>query len=262
MDLKVISKTENKLVFVLKGTNHVFANTLRRAMITEVPILAIKEVTFAKNSSALFDEVIANRLGLLPIKGDVASLNLPYKCSCNGKGCSKCKASITLNCEGPLTVYASDLKTKDNSISFVYPKMPIVKLLKGQELQLEATVTLGIGKEHAKYAPCLCYYQGYPSVKVEAVKNAEDIAKECPTCVFEVKGKALEVKNVEKCVLCGACADLAEPEGAIKVKKSETDFIFTIESWGQLTAVEVLQSALDAMDEKLDAFDALIEKVK
>jgi DNA-directed RNA polymerase subunit D len=261
MDIKVLQKSENKLVFVLKGTNHVFVNTLRRAMITEVPVLAVKEITFTKNSSALFDEIIANRLGLLPIKGDIASLNLPYKCSCGGKGCSKCRTTITLNCEGPLTVYASDLKTKGD-ISFVYPKMPIVKLLKGQELQLEATVTLGIGKEHAKYAPCLCYYQGYPSVKVEAVKNAEEVAKECPTGVFEVKGKALEVKNIEKCVLCGACADLAEPEGSIKIKKSETDFIITIESWGQLTAVEVLQSALDALDEKLDEFDKLVEKVK
>jgi len=262
MDIKVLQKTENKLVFVLSGTNHVFANTLRRAMITEVPVLAVKEITFSKNSSALFDEVIANRLGLLPIKGDVKSLNLPYKCSCNGKGCSKCKTTITLNCEGPLTVYASDLKTKDSSISFVYPKMPIVKLLKGQELQLEATVTLGIGKEHAKYAPCLCYYQGYPSVKVGNVKNAEEVAKECPTDVFEIKGKNLEVARIEKCVLCGACADLADPEGSVTVKKSDTEFIFTIESWGQLTATEVLQSALDALDEKLDEFDKLLDKAK
>jgi DNA-directed RNA polymerase subunit D len=262
MDIKIIEKLDNKLVFLLKGTNCVFVNTLRRAIITEVPILAIKEINFVKNTSALFDEIIANRLGLLPIKGDTKNFNLPYKCSCNGKGCSKCKTSITLNCEGPLTVYASDLKTKDSSIQFVYPKMPIVKLLKGQEIQLDATVTLGIGKEHAKYAPGLCYYQNYPIIKIENVKNAEDILKECNLNVFELNGKNLEAKNIEKCSLCCACADLAEPEGSIKIKKNETEFIITIESWGQLTVSEILQNALDTLDEKLDEFDSLIEKIK
>jgi len=260
MDIKTISKTDNKLIFLLKGIDHVFANTLRRTMMTEVPVLTIKEVNFIKNTSALFDEVIANRLGLLPIKGDLKSFDLESGCSCKGKGCAKCKAIITLNCEGPLTVYASDLKPKESSIMFVYPKMPIVKLLKGQELQIEATVTMGVGKEHAKYSPCLCYYQGYPDLKFGNVKNVDDVVKSCPKDLISTDGKKLDIKKPEDCMLCGVCVDVSE--GAVELNASETDFIFVVESWGQLKPIEILESALDVLDVKIDLFDKLLDKAK
>jgi DNA-directed RNA polymerase II subunit RPB3 len=42
-------------------------NALRRAIIADVATLAIDDVTVYKNTSALDDEVIAHRLGLVPI---------------------------------------------------------------------------------------------------------------------------------------------------------------------------------------------------
>ena len=52
-------------------------------------------------------------------------------------------------------VYASELKSKDPAIKPVYPKMPIVKLLKGQSLEQEALDGLGNGKEDSKWSPGL-----------------------------------------------------------------------------------------------------------
>ena len=166
MDIKLLKKQNNKLTFLIKDTNPAFVNTLRRIMISEVPTLAVKKVTFVKNNSALFDEVIAHRLGMLPLKTDLESYNLQEKCDCKGKGCARCQTFITVKAEGPLTVYASDLKSQDPEVKLVYPKMPIIKLLKGQELEFEATVSLGLGKDHIKFSPCLASYRGYPQFTV------------------------------------------------------------------------------------------------
>jgi len=69
MEIKILNKSQNKLVFAINGINPALANTLRRLMIGEVPILAIDTVEFNKNSSALYDEFIAHRLGLMQMQG-------------------------------------------------------------------------------------------------------------------------------------------------------------------------------------------------
>ncbi len=262
MDIKVLNNKDNKLSFVLKDTTPAFANTLRRLMISEVPVLAVRKVTFVKNSSALFDEMIAHRLGLIPLTTDLDNYVLPSKCSCKGAGCAKCQLSLTLKAEGPITVYSSDLKSQDPKIKPVFGKMPIVTLLKGQELEFEATVTLGTGKEHAKYSPALVYYKAYPKITIDKVKNVEEVMKSCPVDVFEVEGKTLKVKNLEACHLCNACVDISDPKGAVTVEGSEKDFIFTIESWGNLKPREILDAALNVFDEKLDEFSNLFDKAK
>ena len=57
--------------------------------------------------------MISHRLGLLSLTTDLKTYNLLEECSCKGAGCAKCQSIITLSAEGPLTVYASDLKFKD-----------------------------------------------------------------------------------------------------------------------------------------------------
>lgn len=262
MDIKVLEKKDNKLVFVLNDSSPGFANTLRRLMIAEVPTLAVRKVTFVKNSSALFDEMIAHRLGLLPLTTDLDSYTLPAKCSCKGAGCAKCQVVFTLKAEGPITVYSSDLKSQDPKVKPVFPKIPIVILLKGQELEFEAVVTLGTGKEHAKFSPGLIYYKGYPKITIERCRNAEEIVKSCPVNVFELDGRTLKIKNLEACHLCLACVDECDPKDGIAVVGSEKDFIFTIESWGKLTPEDILKAALDSFDEKLDEFEKLLDKAK
>lgn len=263
MKLEVISNQGNILTLCLKDSDYVFANTLRRIMTTEVPTLAIQTITFTKNTSALFEEIIAHRLGLIPLKTDLEVYTLPEKCSCKGKGCNKCQSTLTLKAEGPITVHASDLKFQDEKVKPVYGKIPVIKVLKDQELEFEATVSLGLGKSHAKHIPALVFYKGYPKITIDSkLKNEEEALKSCPINVFELKGKKLEIKNLEACHLCNACAEIAEPKGSIKVESSEKDFIFTIESWGQLSPKEIFSQSLKVLDEKLTDFKALLKKVK
>src|SRR3989344_2534969 len=89
MKVKVLSKEGNNAVFVIEGINEAGANTLRRLMVNEVPTLAVQEVTVQKNSSALYDEMLAHRLGMVPLKTDLKSYKMKEACSCEGKGCAQ-----------------------------------------------------------------------------------------------------------------------------------------------------------------------------
>ena len=73
------SKDKNKMTFLIKNSSPGYSNALRRIMLTEVPVLAVETVEFRKNSSALYDEMLAHRLGLMPLTTDLKSYELPVK---------------------------------------------------------------------------------------------------------------------------------------------------------------------------------------
>jgi len=60
----------NELVFEMIGIDVSLANALRRIMIAEVSTMAIEHVYMWQNSSIMHDEVLAHRLGLVPIMVD------------------------------------------------------------------------------------------------------------------------------------------------------------------------------------------------
>ena len=131
MEVKLVENQDkkNRLIFSVKGVDTAYANTLRRIMGFEVPVMAIEDVEFRKNTSILYDEMIAHRLGLIPLSTDLKSYNMMSECKCKGAGCASCTVKLTLKAQGPCTVYASDIKSKDPEIKPLHGKMPIVKLL-------------------------------------------------------------------------------------------------------------------------------------
>ena len=112
MQLKLLNKKEDKVIFLITDTEAYIVNALRRIIIEEVPTMAIEDVTFIKNQSALYDEIIAHRLGLIPLTTDLKSYNLPSECKCKGKGCAQCQLKMVLEAKGPCTVYAENIKSK------------------------------------------------------------------------------------------------------------------------------------------------------
>ena len=96
--LEIISKDEHKMSLKLKGIPLQYANALRRICLNGVPIFAIDTVDIIENSSVLPDEGLAHRLGLVPIKTDLARFNEPVKCECQSEtGCSNCKVMLVLD---------------------------------------------------------------------------------------------------------------------------------------------------------------------
>ncbi len=156
MDIKLLSKEQDTLRFVLSDISPAFANALRRIIMAEVPVMAIDDVMILENNSVMYDEILAHRLGLIPVTTD-QTYNLPEDCTCKSElGCEKCRASFSLETEAtdPVeVVYTSHLKPENPDVRPVSDKIPIVKLAQGQRIKLEAYARLGRGNVHAKWQP-------------------------------------------------------------------------------------------------------------
>jgi len=168
MDLKLLTKEQDTIRFVLSDVSPAFANALRRIILAEVPVMAIEDVMILENSSVMYDEILAHRLGLIPITTD-QSYNLPEECTCKSElGCEKCRASLSLEVR-PRTLFRSSIplvKPENPEVKPVSDKVPIVNLAQGQRIKLEAYAKLGRGRDHAKWQPAsACTYSYDPKAK-------------------------------------------------------------------------------------------------
>ncbi len=249
-------RKKNKLVFRMKGSDEVFANTVRRLILEEVPTLAVEDVEFTENSSALYDEMFALRLGLTPIKTDYKGYVQKSKCKCEGAGCAQCELKLSLKVSKKGYVYAEDAQSSDPKCTFVYPKMPLVKLLSKQKVDIVMIATLGTGREHTKWTPGWAHYKKEPVLKVGAVKNPEEIVKNCPDGVLTLKGKKIEVDE-EKVLESNLVSYYAELDDAITLEYGP-NVIFTLESWGHLSCKEILVKSAQILQEKVEEMSKLI----
>jgi DNA-directed RNA polymerases I and III subunit RPAC1 len=69
LKIKVESYKDLELEFDFIGVTPAVANAFRRLMISEVPSMAIEKVYIYNNTSIIQDEILAHRLGLIPLKG-------------------------------------------------------------------------------------------------------------------------------------------------------------------------------------------------
>ena len=249
-------KKTGRARFLITNSTPAFVNALRRIMMDTVPVMAIDTITFNQNTSVLYDEMLAHRIGLIPIRTDLKSYTLKSKCKCKGEGCAKCTLYFKLKAKGPKVVYAEELKSKDPKIKPTYPKMPIVTLLKGQEIDLEAVAVLGQGREHVKFSSCLAWYTFKPKVTVnnKHPKLAE-FREKYPPQIF--KNEKIDPKLIEELNLYEAVEGVNDE--IVKVEWDPTTFIFNIEPWGQLTPAEILANAASTFTELLTEFEQKLE---
>jgi DNA-directed RNA polymerase subunit D len=253
MEIEFSSLDDSLARFTLTGASPAFANAFRRAMIGEVPTLAIEEVRIYDNTSAFFDEMLAHRLGLIPIKTDLSTYSTKEKCSCGGAGCPGCMVTFTLSVEGPKTVLSSDLIPQDPNATAVYDNIPIVKLTKGQKLVIEAHAILNTGREHAKWQPTLvCGFKNHPVISIgEACDACALCVDECPRNILAVRGKKVEVieGKLADCSMCKLCEQACLSSGigdepAIAISAEPDRYIFVVESDGSLPVKEIMERAL------------------
>ncbi len=217
MKFHVLEKSDKKITFILEDTDAGFANALRRIMANEIPTMAIENVDFEENSSGLFDEIIAHRLGLVPLRYNRKIYRTKDKCRCGGKGCSSCEVVLVLEKTGPAIVKAGDMKSSDDSVQPTDPEIHIVELYENQRLKLEAVAQLGFGKDHAKWQAAVVGYRNPVTGRPE------------------------------------------DPHGD-DVKFRESEFVFEVESVCGLSASEILEIALDELENRADEFASELKK--
>jgi len=210
--IKVTELKRYSVKFELYNTDLAIANALRRIMISEVPTMAIDLVEVRENTSCLHDEMIAHRLGLVPLQSsNMAQFVFHEDCHCNSM-CEKCTVKFTLvrrAGEEQLEVTSNNIEVNGASMMLAeeMPLQPvkflteageeeqpitIVKLAKNQTVEFECVAKKGIGKIHAKWSPVsTCVMRKQPIVELNRDKlmdlsedQRKTFVKKCPRGVF------------------------------------------------------------------------------
>ncbi len=173
----------HEIRILISETDASQVNAIRRALIADVPKLAITRVDFSQgvtqdnkgeiveSVNVLPDEVLAHRLAMIPIPtSQDEGLVFPDQCKqCmdvveKDKGCPMCQVLYTLSARGPSTdaeedfktVYAGDITTISDPVFDIrdeHKQIPLTILAKGQFLEFYAFAVLGRGRDHAKWSP-------------------------------------------------------------------------------------------------------------
>ena len=261
MEIAFSRLDERVAKFTLSGVSTSFANTFRRAMISEVPTLAIEDVRIYDNTSVLFDEMLTHRLGLIPLRTDLKRYARRSECTCEGAGCPVCTATYTLSVEGPKTVYSSDLIPQDPDAAPAEEKIPIIDRGRDQKIVLEAYAIVGTGNEHAKWqATTACGYKNYPKITIgELCDGCGMCVDECPRNVLETaQGKVRVIaERQEFCSLCRLCEQACVAggigtEAAIRIGTDASSFIFVVEGDGSMPVREIIERALQYIQKSSD----------
>ena len=217
--IKNYDKNQGKISFITDMSISL-ANAIRRSVL-EIPIMAIDEVEIIKNDNALYDEVLAHRIGLIPIKTGI-SKEIKFK----------------LKEKGPKTINSTDLTP---SVGTGY-KLPIVILDEDQEIELIANAKLGKGIEHIKYSPGLIYYTHNLDSEIIDFVNVDE-SKKASYNEEEFKDERLSEEQIDK----------------IKKVKEVKELVFNIESWGQIEVKEIFSKAIDVLDKNLQELNKAIK---
>tara|TARA_Y100000034_G_C6825391_1_gene372084 strand:+ start:321 stop:1097 length:777 start_codon:yes stop_codon:yes gene_type:complete len=256
MKLNVVKKNKESIVFTLEESSPSFANTLRRYVLGAVPTMAIQDVIFENNSSGLFDEVIAHRMGLIPLTFDSKTYVPKEDCKCKGEGCSKCEVTLVLDKKGPCPVFTKDLKSTDPSVKPTSEDILIAELLDNQALKFEAIAGLGYGSDHSKHQAAIIGYKYYPKVSLNGKGDSKKAMDVCPKKVFTDKGGKIIVSNANNCNMCMKCV----ASDAVNISSDDTKFVFQMETASGIDPLVILKTALDQISKDAKSVASEIKK--
>jgi len=256
----------------LENVDMALANSIRRAVIADIPTVAIDLVEIVANTSVLPDEMIVHRLGMVPLVSTSCDESIRYSrdCSCSSY-CPNCAMMLELNTicteEGRTLEVTSDMlevksaeqffdKTAESSwdpgdeltrrsenfghpVGQGNPDIPPVllcKLRKGQELKMTCIAKKGIAKEHAKWSPTAAVafeYDPYNKLRHTTFWFEVDCRQEWP-----VSDNAKEEEPPRE-------------DEAFDFRAKAEKFYLDVETVGNLTPKEVIMKGLQELQTKL-----------
>ncbi|KAI9736901.1 MAG: DNA-directed RNA polymerase core subunit rpc40 [Claussenomyces sp. TS43310] len=201
--------------FSLVGVDASIANAFRRILIAEIPTLAIEFVFVNNNTSIIQDEVLAHRLGLIPLKGgkrglldfikwfkrsteedpeagpayDYNTIMMQLQIECTRNPSASRGETDPYKAYHNAHVYASQLQflpigrqseyfSGKDVIQAANPDILIAKLRPGQCIDVELHAIKGIGSDHAKFSPvATASYRLLPTITITKPIIGQDAEK-------------------------------------------------------------------------------------
>ncbi|MBW0536126.1 hypothetical protein O181_075841 [Austropuccinia psidii MF-1] len=292
LNIKICRLSSSTLEFDLVGIDASIANALRRIMIAEVPTVTIEDVFVWNNTSLVHDEVLAQRLGLIPLQVDPRLIDM--RSTDGATDLNTLVFKLVVNCRrlpnvsknetDASKIYQNSIVTsgmlqweaKGDQLSIFKDKPPqpvqddivLVKMRPGQEIRAEMHCVKGIGKDHAKFSPvATASYRLLPHIIIhEPIPEAD--CEKFQSCfapgVIEIvqnsKGiKECRVKNPRKDTVSREALRHPEFEGKVSLGRVRDHFIFNVESTGVYSPEEIPLEACSVLLEKIRSVRAGLE---
>lgn len=272
----VIRESPTVLRFRLSPANVAYANTLRRAMITEVESVGFvadikddgstSDVKIIKNSTPMSNEMLAHRIGLLPIHVENPAEWNPAT--------YEFKLKVVNEGPAPLDVVAGDIEVYQDqgadeeplklpSVQFFHPDpvthdTALLAVLKGrvgdqepEALEFTARATVGTGRQNVRFMPTTsrCAY-GY--TLDEDPERRREIFTRWLTEAKKVSPADLDANAEKKAQLEREFATMEQQRCyKIDARGEPYSYDFLVESVGVMDPTRIVGRALEVMKEKL-----------
>jgi DNA-directed RNA polymerase subunit D len=241
-EVTFIDRDDRSARFLVRGVTPAFANGVRRAMLADVPTLSIDTVRVIENSSVMFDEQIALRLGLIP-------LTTPDDYEPDDT------VTLAIDVEGPNTAYSGDLVSSDDQVEPAEKNVPIIDLKEGQRLELEADAKLGRGRDYAKHQGGVAV--GYRHLqRVEVVGEKGEFEEEEPEIVRGVIEDDGELVPTEA---FGNDLTNRYPGKELEVTEVPNAFVFSVETDGSMPVEKLVLDAVESLESRADELEAAVQ---
>lgn len=232
--------------------------------------MAIEKVFIYNNTSIIQDEVLAHRLGLIPIYADPREFDYKSDDDEESKDNTTLQFDLKVKCirnknapknaTDPDELFINSKVATDHlkwvpvgnqarkygpqDIRPVHNDILIAKLRPGQELDLKMHAVKGIGKDHAKFSPvATASYRLLPEITIS--KPCEDeLADKLAECFSEGVIKVENKNGVKRAVVANPRRDTCSREvfrhedlkNRVKLSRIRDHFIFSVESTGALSS--------------------------
>ncbi|XP_064412679.1 DNA-directed RNA polymerases I and III subunit RPAC1 isoform X1 [Latimeria chalumnae] len=293
--VEVIRMEEDTLEFDMVGIDAAIANAFRRILLAEVPTMAAEKVFIYNNTSIIQDEILAHRLGLIPIKADprlfeyrntgdeegteIDTLQFQLKVKCTRNPRSLKDSSDPNELYTNHNVYTRHLTWvpignqadlfADVDIRPVHEDILIAQLRPGQEIDLLMHCVKGIGKDHAKFSPvATASYRLLPDIQLlQRVEGelAQKLQRCFPPGVIELDDcngrKVARVANPRLDTSSREIFRHEEFKDLVCLAKVRDHFIFSVESTGILHPDVLMTEAIKVLMAKCQRFINELEVV-
>ncbi len=243
-DVEFVERDGREARFLVRGVTPAFANGLRRAMLADVETFAIDTVRFIENSSVMFDEQLALRLGLVPLSTPPV-----------GEFTEDDVVTLSIDVEGPNTAYSGDLVSSDDLVEPADENIPIIDLKDGQRLEAEADAVLDHGKGHAKHQGAVA--AGYRHLQqVEVVGDLPEFEDDEPQIVrgvVEIDGELVPAAEF------GHDLSNRYPGKEVQVEDVPNAFVFHVETDGSFPIEELVTRAADSIEQRARALEDAVQ---
>jgi len=230
--METLDNKQEKITFRAEVSESL-VNAIRRYL-NHIPVLAIDEVEIFKNGSALYDETVAHRIGLIPIKTNKA-IN------------EKTKGTLKISSKKEGFVHSGEFS---GDVDVVYENIPITFLDKEQELELLATAKAGKGKEHVKFSPGTMFYRVVSEIEMDK-QLFEEVKKVYPKIEYKEKANKIILLDNGVKEIRDFCEGLAKRlDKKIEVTNKD-ELIITLESFGQLKIQDIIKKSVEALKQDL-----------